>query len=327
MLDPIKRAWREWQRRAGAARSTRERSAMLRAKGFRAEDALIVTGDPRGGTTWLAETLCAWPGTAMNWEPLHHQLGMVPEAMHWGRRPFIPESDTDPERIALMRDLLSGKRTNEWTLRYCSTEHAVGAERLLTKFVRANLLLPWMTARITFARKPILLLRHPVPTVLSQLKAFPNAEHRAAAFRVPDQLFNERFIAHADYLSSLPPGLERSLALWCLNNQATLRHPRHGSDWLVVHYEDLLHDPITSLERIGEAWRVDPAPWIDHVRINRSSATDFHQERLSDPSAQATKWMQRIDASQAVRLQSILDHFGIQEYRVESATPSGAHPG
>lgn len=194
---------------------------------------------------------------------------------------------------------------------------------MLTKFVRANLLLPWMTTRIAFARKPILLLRHPVPTVLSQLKAFPSAEHRAAAFRVPDQIFNERYIAHADYLSSLPPGLERSLALWCLNNHATLHHPRHGSDWQVVHYEDLLHSPITSLERIGEAWHVDPAPWIDHVRNNRSSATDFQQERLSDPAAQATKWIQRIDAPLAARLQSILDHFGIDEYRLDSAMVRG----
>lgn len=323
MLDPIKRAWRVWQRRTGAAKSTRRRSAILAAKNFRAEDALIVTGDPRGGTTWLAEILCAWPGTAMNWEPLHHELGVVPEALRWGKRPFIPESDNDAARITLMRGLLSGKHSNAWTLRYCSTDRAQGAERLLTKFVRANLLLPWMTTRIAFARKPILLLRHPVPTVLSQLKAFPSAEHRAAAFRVPDQIFNERYIAHADYLSSLPPGLERSLALWCLNNHATLHHPRHGSDWQVVHYEDLLHSPITSLERIGEAWHVDPAPWIDHVRANRSSATDFKQERLSDPAAQATKWMQRIDAPLAARLQSILDHFGIDEYRLDSAMVRG----
>ncbi len=324
MLQRIKLAWQERQERSRTARSVRDRSAILSAKGFCAEDALVLTGDPRGGTTWLMEILCAWPGTALNWEPLHHAFGVVPAAMRWGKRPFIPEDDREPERLATMRELLSGRRNTEWTLRYCTREQAIGAERLLTKFVRANLLLPWMTASIAFKRKPILLLRHPVPTVVSQLKAFPDASHHAAAHTVPDQLFNERHVQHLEMINRLAPGLERQLALWCVNNLSTLRHPRHGRDWIVVYYEDLLLNPAASLERIAAAWGVQPDAWIDHARRDRSSATDFMRDRLSDPAAQAAKWMQRIDPAQAARLQGILDHFGIDEYSLASASPKAA---
>jgi hypothetical protein len=322
MLRAIRTAWRKRLERAAADLSLRERSALLAAKGFKAEDALVLTGDPRGGTTWLMEVLSAWTGTAVNWEPLHHAFGVVPEAMRWGKRPFIPERDRDPERLAMMRELLSSQRTTEWTLRYCTREQALGAERILTKFVRANLLLPWMTATIAFKRKPILLLRHPIPTVLSQLKAFPNAAHSEPTCTVPDQIFNERFAEHLDYLNSLTPGIERTLALWCVNNLTTLRHPRHGRDWVVVHYEELLFDPVVSLERIAAAWGVSADPWIDYARSDKSSATDFTRDRLSDPAAQVAKWMQRIDKGQAARLQSILDHFGIDEYSLGSARPS-----
>ena len=74
MLQRIKLAWQERLERSRTARSVRDRSAILSAKGFCAEDALVLTGDPRGGTTWLMEILCAWPGTALNWEPLHLSL-------------------------------------------------------------------------------------------------------------------------------------------------------------------------------------------------------------------------------------------------------------
>lgn len=323
MIGLLRKAWRAWFERIASKRLFREKADLLRRKPFRAEEALVITGDPRGGTTWLMEVLSAWPGTAINWEPLHHLHGVVPEALRWGKRPFIPEHDRDAERLRVMRELLTAQRSTEWTLRYCSKEQAQGAERILTKFVRANLLLPWMTSTIDFERKPILLLRHPVPTVLSHLKAFPDPSHSAPTIRIPDQIFTERYVEHEPYLNGLQPGLERMLAMWCVNNLSTLRHPRHGIDWIVVHYEDLLLDPAPSLERIAAAWGLPAAPWIEHARRDRSSATDFTRDRLSEPSAQAAKWMQRIDAAQAARLQGILDHFGIGAYRLDSPLPQG----
>lgn len=321
MIGRLTRAWRERRDRQGFERDINEKARILAAKNFRPEASVIITGDPRGGTTWLMETLAAWPGTAVNWEPLHHELGVIPAQLRWGKRPFIPENDRDPERMAILRAMLTCQRTTEWTMRYCSAQQAESAERVLTKFVRANLLLPWMTAVIPFERKPVLLRRHPVPTVLSQMKAFVNPARSNPVFTVPDQINPERFIEHLDHLNGLQPGLERQLALWCLNNRSTLEHQRHGRDWLVVYYEDLLDRPEIEIERIAESWRVDPAPMIAALGRNKASATDFTKDLRATAQEQATKWMSRIDDHQRLRLQAVLDHYGVDEYDLSTHAP------
>jgi hypothetical protein len=52
----------------------------------------MIFGEPRGGSTWLAETLCALiPSTAMLWEPINPQDVKALREIGFGSRQYIPE--------------------------------------------------------------------------------------------------------------------------------------------------------------------------------------------------------------------------------------------
>lgn len=317
LSGPARSEWKNWKEH----RTEKKKSAVLQAKPFKVEDALILTGDPRGGTTWLMEMLARLPGTVINWEPLHHGRGVVPVGARWGRRPYFPPDDRDPDRFASMCDILTFQRSTPWTTKHATLEQARDATQVLTKFVRANLLLPWLTTRIAFVRPPVLLLRHPVPTVLSQLRAFHLEEQMRPRIKVPDAVFSERYSANLDYLNGLTPGLERNVAMWCVNNLSTIRDPRHGKAWVTVHYEDLLLDPQRELSRIALAWGIDPSIFTEGLDPHKASATTFGSDLRRRPAEQAGKWRDRIEHDQKQRIQNILDHFEVDEYSAFEAAP------
>ena len=317
LSEPARSEWKGWKEQ----RTERKKSAILRAKPFKVEDALILTGDPRGGTTWLMEMLARLPGTVINWEPLHHGRGVVPQGSRWGRRPYFPPDDKDPDRFASMCDILNFQRSTPWTTKHATLEQAQNATQVLTKFVRANLLLPWLTTRIEFARPPILLLRHPIPTSLSQLSTFALEEQMVARIEVPDAVFSERYTANLDYLNGLTPGVERKVASWCVNNLSTIRDPHHGKTWVTVYYEDLLQDPQRELSRIALAWGIDPVVFTEGLDPRKASATTFGSDLRRNSAEQAGKWSDRIDHDQKQRIQDILDHFGVDEYSAFEAAP------
>lgn len=319
-VSRIRESLRQRQQEAEVAAALLRKQRILASRGFVVERSLIITGDPRGGTTWLMELLARSPGIAINWEPLHHDRGVVPASMRWGRRPSIGEHDIDPGRMALMREILTYACSTPWTTRYLSEQQASSAQRVLTKFVRANLLLPWITARFEFSHRPIMLLRHPVPTVLSQMKAFPHDDHHAARWSAPDQLNNEAFVAEEEYLNTLPPGLVRHVGVWCVRNLGTLRHARHGTSWMVVHYEDLVLSPDAHVKRIAQEWQLDEAAILAGGTRQRST-TDFGNDLRSDPAEQVGKWLKNMDPRTLADVQAVLDHYDVRFYTANDALP------
>ena len=319
-VSRIRERLRQRQQEAEVVAALQRKQRLLSAHHFKVERSLIITGDPRGGTTWLMELLARSPGLAINWEPLHHDRGVVPASARWGRRPSIPEDDTDPARVEAMREILTHARSTPWTTRYLSEAQAASAQRVLTKFVRANLLLPWITARFELAYRPILLLRHPVPTVLSQMKAFPHDDHHAARWTAPDQLFNDAFKAEEGYLNTLPPGLVRHVGVWCIRNLCTLRHARHGKSWMVMHYENLVMDPARHLQQIAREWQLDEAAMMAGG-LRQRSTTDFGNDLRSDPAEQVGKWLRRMEPGTLADVQAVLDHYGIGFYTANAAMP------
>ena len=159
----------------------------------------------------------------------------------------------------------------------------------------------------------------------SQIKAFPHDNHGAAHWSVPDVLFNDRHYENERYLNSLAPGLERQVALWCMNNLTTLRDPEHGRAWLVVYYEDLVLDPAKELARIAEAWKFDTSSLLTED-LRKASATDFGKDLKTTPEEQLGKWIPAMDPQMSDRVQAVLDHFGITFYSARAATPIHHQP-
>jgi len=278
----------------------------------RPEDAVVLSCDPRSGSTWLSELLGDGLNAATIWEPFH--LGEVPQvrAFGFGWREYIPADADWPEAEALIRRILAGRVVNAWTTSANRTTDFLTADRLLVKCCRANAFLPWMARRIDFTSRPIHFLRHPFAIVASQLKMgiFSGEGLRDAllkgrhAARLADQV---------DYILGLESDEERIVAMWCRTHLPCLTDPKRGELWFTMHYERLMVDPQAEVTRLFEAWR-RPVPdgMLDRVRNPSRMTQDNSLE--TDPMAQIAKWQSRFPDSKQRAMLAVLSHFGICVY-------------
>jgi len=293
-------------------------------KDFDISESVIICGEPRSGSTWLMELLKNIPGMVTNWEPLHPGFGVVPHEFRWGDRPYLPENETSPEFVQLMTDILTLKTFSEWTLRYTTLNDYIQGRRVLTKFVRANLLLPWLTNYFIFKHKPIFIIRHPIAVTLSQFNSFKSQKRLASRPRIPDCINNERFITHFDYLKGLETKLERNIALWCLNNMMTINHPAAGDKWQVVHYEHLLMDPLSELTRLLGHLQIDADAGIFKPHdLRKESAMVSKISFQNDPAMQLEKWKVILTDSELLKIQKVFNFFGLKLYSAFEALPVG----
>src|SRR5690554_4850501 len=110
---------------------------------FSLKNAIILTSEPRSGSTWFMEVLSDLLGCVVNWEPLQVDKGVVPEHYKLGNRPLINASDTSESLTSLFEDILTSKKYNVWTTNHIDIKNLTNRKYVLTKFVRANNLLPW----------------------------------------------------------------------------------------------------------------------------------------------------------------------------------------
>ncbi len=278
----------------------------------RPEDAIVLSCDPRSGSTWLSEILGQSLNAATIWEPFH--LDEVPEVRRFGFgwREFIPADADWPEAEALIRKVLSGRLINPWISSANRARTFVTAERLLVKCCRANGFLPWMVRRIQFEARPIHFLRHPFAIVASQLKMgnFDGSGLHDALF---EGRYADRLSHQADYILGLQSDEERIVAIWCRTHLPCLTDPERDRYWITTHYEQLLLEPEADITRIFLQWnRPVPSNILD--RIRRPSRMTQQSELKSNAMAQITKWQNDFPDSKQRAMAAVLTNFGVNCY-------------
>ena len=287
---------------------------------FDFEECLLITSEPRSGSTWLMELIKAQENVAINWEPLQTKKGIIPPEWRWGRRPYLPETEDSPLYFETIRDSFTLRKYSDWTFQFNKEDEIRSAKRVLTKSVRFNLLLPWFTSNFKIKCKPIYVLRHPVATCISQIKSlYYDKRPQLDYFEIPAVIHNERYLPHLDYLNSLRTHLERWLALWFINSIPTLKHPNHGKNWHVVYYEDLKVNPESEFTRIMK-WTNISYSKVD-IGFDVPSATDFKRDFRSDPREQVEKWVSMFTKRELKNLQKVFDYFNFDMYRASQPYP------
>jgi hypothetical protein len=278
----------------------------------RPEDAIVLSCDPRSGSTWLSEILGQSLNAVTIWEPFH--LDEVPEMRRLGLgwREFIPADAEWPEAETLVRKVLSGRLINPWISSANPAKAFFTADRLLVKCCRANGFLPWMVRRIEFKARPIHFLRHPFAIVASQLKMgnFDGSGLRDALFegRYADQLSHQ-----ADYILGLQSDEERIVAMWCRTHLPCLTDPERNRYWITTHYEELLREPEAEITRIFSQWdRPVPTNILDSIR--RPSRMTQQGALKADAMAQITKWQTHFPDSKQRAMAAVLTHFEVACY-------------
>jgi hypothetical protein len=270
----------------------------------------LIFGDPRGGTTWIAEVIQSVIPTSLIWEPL--SIGTVKEFrnLNFGWRQFIPEEAKWPEAQFAFEKVFRGKLLNHWTAAYTSPEQLKTENPLLIKFCRGNQLLPWLINNFSFKNKPLYLIRHPFAVVASQLKQGGWNFHYDG-FKIPEIPFNMIYKKHESFLMQLETKEESLVAYWCMTNQEVLNHPKNNKAWITVQYEDLVLNGIQSWKRIFSEWGIE----IDseNIVLDNKSKTTVKGSPISGKS-QVEYWTTKFDSDQISRMTAVLEYFEVKVY-------------
>ena len=188
----------------------------------------------------------------------------------------------------------------------------------MIKFVRANCLVPWICKNFKFKRKPIYFLRHPVPTALSQVKAFDKYKNKNHS--LVDHIPNQLLPKYKDVFQELDSFFEKRLALWCIHNKYTLEQKKNGKSWTILFYEHMLLDPEGELKQIEDNLGIKiPSQALN--KIYKPSKTDYNRNFLKDPERQINKWTHELSNKDLERAQMILDYFNIKIYSAYNTMP------
>jgi hypothetical protein len=276
---------------------------------FPTNKSIVISGVPRGGTTWLAELLNTNKQSAILWEPLSLNFMTELKSLNFKERQFLAIDYSNPRTYTLFNNILEGKILTRGVLQRTSINQLKNANYLIIKFCRANRLLPWLTQNFEFS-KTIHLLRHPCAVVASQLK-FGAWDDVNPTF-TKEELMADGFIEK--YYSIIKPinTIEEKLAaIWCLDNVIPLTQNTHKR-WVSITYENLLLHPEDTFRRMD-------LEFSDSIRekFYQASSTTKNGSPINskeDVIAQLSYWKTKLNTKQINKIMTIVEKFEISVY-------------
>ncbi len=275
---------------------------------------VIISGVTRGGTTWLSELLYS-PDKCLVWEPLLYQelqkykrpefykeLGIVP---------YIPEDEKWEDAQEYFSLLLTGKIQSFYTAKshQSANRNLFIADKLLIKFCRANLLLPWLTKN--FDIKPIYLIRHPLAVVASQLRhpGYQSMDIKEHIFKINHPKYNDIFEKYRYLMVKINSRESLFAHWWAIQQILLLNHPEKDSRWVTVSHEKLHRYPAEELNRIAEFCSIEiPKDWEKRIRKPSQTAQDFSE------TDHVSGWKKYLSKEQVSEILDIVHAYGIGLY-------------
>jgi hypothetical protein len=299
-----------------------ELKELLKVKNFDLSDSILISSSPGSGSTWLMKLLKVVPGTLINWDPLHPQLGAIQSDLNLENCLIVPEEDQKPGSSFMIEEILTLKKHTDYTLKYCSSKDVKRGSMVITKLTGSNLLLPWLVKNRSFKHKPIYLIRHPIAAVMSQMNGTITDNKTSTDCAGLDWMKNKLLSSHFSFVSMLETELEKKIALWCVNNMNIINHPDNGIKWLTVYYEGLLLQPIKEFKRILNELNLNLREHtINTINYQRESSHYFVDVLENEPLRQLEKWTLKLDQQELAKIQTIFDYFGLKIYSAYSALP------
>lgn len=283
---------------------------------FAPEDVLIITGDPRSGTTWLGSMLSARAGVSTITEP----LSLIRTRKHVKELGFSWRHFINPEaEMPAVRDyfnaLFCGQVVNVDGRRDNSIGELLRTRRWLIKFVRANRLLPWLVQNYDFRYRPVLIIRHPCGVIYSQIL------HRSFDELIQIEKFDVEWIER--YRTDLIPLTKRIYSeaqiralTWALDNWIPLYMVARDRVTIVT-YEQLVEKPEEVLRAIYASWGEElPTEIFRFIRRPSRSTYDWAEFDDSGMKRLGT-WKQHLSGKQVKEIIEVVNAVGLMAYSDE----------
>jgi len=308
-----------FSRLTGAAMSGWRRSFFGEAE---AQKNVMLACQPRGGSTWLAESLLTMDDYEMIWEPFNPQWNGHVKQYGFKWHNYFPGTTLPQPAQAFARELLKGRHVAVGHMgpsgSLCRIVNLAASPHLLFKCTNACMMLHQL--HTTFPLKTVLFVRHPCAVVASQLS------HGG---------WNEVEPANPDLSSDVDTVLtdypqwrhvwedcstqEEALAfLWGVRTAVPLSQPEMRN-WHLITYEQLVTAPQKQIEALF-AYLDRDVPSDIYRQLNRPSMMVRDDSNVAKNRDPLRTWTRRLSSDQAERILHVVHRMGISLY------DAGFHP-
>ena len=305
---------------------------------------VIIAGSGRSGTTWVQDCIAEANNLQTLFEPLH-PVG-VPKARNLAYKYRVADRE-DRELQSFLDKVMQGKNSSLWMNyrirpdRFNPMQNGVansidnarrllqnyrkfrqtGENGLVVKFIRANLMLPWLVARY---QSPVLLVtRHPGAVIASRLKlggedwASQKALDRYRADREVVELIQKD--CNIDITEPLST-VAALTCVWCIENVLPIAWSSTGS-YSVVAYENLLAEPETEWQKVIRCLELANVPAVGVLKAPSQQVSEDMRDRNFSKS-QLGKWRSVLKDEQLNDISTMLNRFNCTYYSVHNDLPT-----
>lgn len=275
------------------------------------DDAVLIAGSGRSGTTWLASMLSKKYNYRLIFEPfwnLHYEVKGQEDFFH---HRYIPPGSGE-EYSSYINEVLSGEYRSEGT--NSRNTHFFYKGRII-KTICANLFLPVIKKH--FPSIPIVfIVRDPASVTVSRLQkkefAKPWGKH-AHLFKRQDNLIS-RLKKHGVGHIEVNNELEDHATTWCFENFLPLNEWDNNNYFLVVYYENLVLNTDQVLNKIFDY--ISDESYIKGYSRDKTLKSEVlmtdptrAKEIRENPKKHLLRYREELSEEQLGRIKDIVDHF------------------
>jgi hypothetical protein len=305
---------------------------------------LIIAGSGRSGTTWVLDCIAK----ANNLRPIFEPLNPIGVSSAKGfANIFLTGEDQDPELKAFLDKVLSGKLRSLWVnyrmrpnrlkptlsnfhqllsnynnllINYRTYKDVNRRKSTIVKFIRANLMLGWLSEN--YQSKILLIVRHPGAVIASKLKLGGQYWSPAETLKqyLDDKKLVDKYLSTHKYLrmDSLSV-IESYTLIWCIENMIPLSQAnKYG--YCVVFFENLLVNGDREWKRIIDYFgllNIPPKEIIE--RPSQQAPKDIIGKKIYQN--QISKWKEKFSKKEVSEIGKILDLFEVPFYSAMEPMP------
>jgi len=286
----------------------------------RFDDKLLVIGEGRSGTTWLANLLNFDDHYRMLFEPFQAE-NFRPPISYRSEYPF-PDSDGSAVVDRHIQKVLRGSFISG----HANVQFPKALYRgLLIKDISAQLIIDQLCDSAPRMRR-IMIVRHPFAVAESKSKTF-SWPTDPSAFLTADnprraEIESKREII--DEVTATGDPILIQILLWCLSTRSALSS-RSIDSFALVFYEDLITRPKHEIPRIFSKLdlftRYSENQQLIEEKLDHRSHVTFRNNAIEDSRKQQTAWHNKWDIKTIDAGLQILEGFGFQEVYSDSFSP------
>jgi hypothetical protein len=281
------------------------------------DDAVVVAGSHRSGTTWAASVLNYDDRYRNMYEPFNGER--VASNAHFTYGLYIRPDDLAPDHAAAAENVLTGRFRNrivdQRNTRFFAT-------RRIIKETHANLWIAWLHRRFPSVRI-VMVVRHPFAVAHS--RRMQSRQTLLEPYLNQQPLLDDFLAPFVDVIRGASGDFEQHVANWCVQHYVPFRQLRRG-DVHVLFYEDLclhadqaLHDACAFLGRPYDVGALATL-WKPSFTARKDSPIRTGAARLVD------EWCQNVTADERAAGLALLRAFSLDRVYGEAPEPITREP-